>query len=284
VLWLGYGVVASELTAADLVVSAGGDTLAANITAAVILGVPNIFYGSVRRFRPLDFSLVLTSHARNAALPRHVRALKPSPLDPASMPPITRADPATAGAVPSALGLLVGGNTDGIHYRDADWARLLDYLKAQTAAAGTRWMVSNSRRTPAPASAALRKLAAAPSSPIVTFIDVRTAGSGTLGELFARSEAILCTVDSSSMVSEAIWLRRPVLVIAPQTAALPDNEQEYQNYLEANGWMRSLAIAELTPQRVAAELRQITPLAANPLERLAATVAERLPQLFVSGG
>ena len=69
VLRLGYGLNASRLRGADIVVSAGGDTLAANAAAARLLGVPNIFYGSLRRFKPEDFSLVLTSQRAMAHAP-----------------------------------------------------------------------------------------------------------------------------------------------------------------------------------------------------------------------
>ncbi|HKZ97381.1 MAG TPA: ELM1/GtrOC1 family putative glycosyltransferase [Hyphomicrobiaceae bacterium] len=277
-LRLGYGLSSRSLPAAGLVVSAGGDTLAANIGAAKVLAVPNIFYGSVRRFSPEDFALVLTSHARHGERARHVRTLKPSPADPDAMPPLAPA--ARGGQKLAVAGLLVGGDTTTIRYTSGDWERLVAFLRAMSAAAGTRWIVSNSRRTPPMASAALSRLAAEPESPVLRFIDVGSAGAGTLGELFARSEAILCTVDSSSMVSEAVWLRRPVLAIAPAEAALPANEQEYRDYLETNGWTRSLAIADLTPAIVLDELGRVTPLASNPLDLLAATLKEKLPQLF----
>jgi hypothetical protein len=279
VLRLGYGLRAGALPEADLIVSAGGNTLAANIACARIVRAPNVFYGSLRRFRPQDFALVLTSHARFAGRPRHVMTLKPSAADPDTLAPLARPTAHGGPRAPAVAGLLVGGDTATVRYEIEDWMRLGAFLGALTEAAGTRWIVSNSRRTPEHASDMLARLAAAPGSPIERFIDVRSAGAGTLGELFARSEAVLSTVDSSSMVSEAVWMRRPVLAVAPAAASLPDNEQEYRCYLESRGWARSLAIADLTPKRVLAELASLTPLEANPLDLLAATLAEKLPQL-----
>ena len=47
----------------DLIVSAGGDTLAANIALARLTGAPNIFFGSLRRFKARDFTLALNSYS-----------------------------------------------------------------------------------------------------------------------------------------------------------------------------------------------------------------------------
>jgi mitochondrial fission protein ELM1 len=281
-LRLGYGLKAGSLRGADIVVSAGGDTLGANISAARILGVPNIFYGSLRRFSPEDFALVLTSHACNAARPRHVVTLKPSALDPDELP--VRADVGceTGGGAPATAGLLVGGNTSTIHYTNEDWSRLIDFMKALHATCGTRWIVSNSRRTPPEASDRLSRLAAEPGSPIIEFIDVRGAGAKSLGELFARSDAIIATVDSSSMVSEAVWARRPMIAVSPASSTVPASEQEYRRYLEASGWARSIPIAELTVDGVLAALSDIKPLEANPLDLLAETLFEKLPGLLES--
>lgn len=283
VLRLGYGVGAGRLPTADLVVSAGGDTLAANIAAAGLLAVPNVFYGSLRRFRPEDFALVLTSHARNGKRPRHVVTLKPSAVDPDTL---TRPPMARGGAgqpAPAIAGLLIGGATRTIRFGSQDWSRLAEFMRELHAVRGTRWIVSNSRRTPPEASDLMARLAAEPMGAVERFIDVRIAGSGTLADLFARSDAVLATVDSSSMVSEAVWAKRPVIAVAPASSRLPDQEQEYRDYLEASGWTRSIAIGDLDIDRLLKALQEIRPLKANPLDLLAATLDEKLPELFSPG-
>jgi hypothetical protein len=107
-------------------------------------------------------------------------------------------------------------------------------------------------------------------------IDVRRTGTGTLERLFAASDAVVCTADSSSMLSEAVWARRPVLAVAPAAMTLPADEQGYRCYLEANGWARMLPIAELTPERALAGLATLRPLTENPLDRLGRVLAEKL--------
>ena len=71
-----------DLPPTDLVISAGGETMAANAAVASKLGVANIFCGSLRRLEPEAFSLVVSSYGRHATLPRHIVTLKPSGIDP----------------------------------------------------------------------------------------------------------------------------------------------------------------------------------------------------------
>lgn len=267
-----YGLDASSLPKARLVVSAGGDTLAANVSAARLLKADNIFYGSLRRYAPERFSLVLTSYAAKAGRPRHAMTLKPNSLDPGTL---NKPDAANG-----PLGLLVGGDAGTVRFSAADWSQLLDFIPHMATTSGRRWIVSNSRRTPAAVSDRLAALAAADNSPIASFVDVRSSGPGTLGELLGRSYAVLCTADSSSMVSEAVWAQRRVVAIAPQAMMLPADETAYRDYLEHNRWTASLAIAELSPHRLNAALAPLQPLRENPLDSLADLIAERLPQLF----
>jgi mitochondrial fission protein ELM1 len=275
-----YGLDARNLPQARLIVSAGAQTLAANVAAARLLGAPNVFYGSLRGFRPESFALVLTSYARSANRPRHVMALKPSSIDPATLPVRSPAQRLGAGRPPNLAGLLIGGEAGGFSYAPHDWSRLIGILGETHQAWGARWIVSNSRRTPDAISDAISSLAASADGPIAEFIDVRAVGSGTLRGVFGRAEAIVCTDDSSTMVSEAISALLPAVGVTPARHAFTEEERGYRTFLAANGWYRSLPIAGLTPERLLAELAQIRPLTENPLDRLAAILRERLPGLF----
>jgi len=268
-----YGLRTSTLPRAGLVVSAGGETLAANVAAAKLLNAPNIFYGSRRMFRPDHFSLVMSSYRRHTLHANHLFTPKPSPLAPRGCRTSAQGRPRTAG-------LLVGGDAGGVQHQAGDWEALFSFLRAQHKAHGTRWIVSNSRRTPECASDCLAQMAAERDGPIETFIDVREAGNDTLDSLFARTEVILCTSDSSSMLSEAIWVRLPVIAVAPERRQLTPDEEEYRAFLEQSGWTRSIPTKDLSPVRFLELLRSITPLESNPLDDLAVGIAKRLPQIF----
>jgi uncharacterized protein len=270
-----YGVMPPERSAFDLVVSAGAETLAANVAFARLAGAANIFYGSLRLFRPENFSLVLTSYARNAGRPRHAMALKPSGI------PWRAERPAMVGLQrpPAVAALLLGGDAGTTTFGDQDWQRLMAFMKATHSQQGTRWIVANSRRTPSAVSDQLLTEATRPGSPIKTFMDVRDSAAGSLAKAFAAAEAVVCTDDSSSMVSEAISAGLPTVGVRPDTHSLPLDEAGYRAYLMDNCWHEAIDIAELTPQSFLAALGAIKPLNNDPLEQLANLIAARIPGL-----
>jgi mitochondrial fission protein ELM1 len=244
------------------------------------LGTPNIFCGSLLRgLGPENFSLVISSYNRDAGSPRHMVVLKPSSIDPEAL-----GRPATVPRYgpdhhPRLAGLLIGGNAGPFRYRRGEWERLLDFARGLSKAWGTRWLVSTSRRTPDFVADRVAELAKN-ESVIAHFIDYRTAGPGTLPDVFRKAEVIVCTEDSSTMVSEAVSARLPVVGVAPKAHRFTDEESAYREFLVRNNWCRVLPIAALTPETFAAAVAEIEPIKENPLDALAARLKERLPALF----
>lgn len=267
-----YGLDETTLPACDVVVSAGAETLAANIWLARLRAVPNVFYGSLRMFAAEDFALVLTSYVRNAGRARHALALKPSRFDPDLRP---RAS-GIAGTVPT-IGLLIGGDAGAIRYSEADWSELLASLSASGRQNEVRWRVANSRRTPASVSDALAEIAAASGSPVLEFLDVRASGSGTLAALMSGCDRMICTADSSSMVSECVWARLPTVAVRPRIFPLDRDERAYRDWLIQSGWCVELDIAELTDVSLTTAFAAIEPLQHNPLQALADMLSAKIP-------
>lgn len=279
-LSIGFGLDAKRLPRGDLIVSAGGETLVANAAMARLTGAPNIFCGSLRRLAPEAFALVVSSYARHASVPRHIVALKPSGIDPDTLGRATPAAKPGPEHPPKLAGLLIGGDSGHFRYEAAEWQALSSFLRKSHLAHGTRWAVSTSRRSPPAVGDALAELAAEADSPIAELIDFRTSGPGTLQRIFATAEAIVCTEDSSTMLSEAVCARLPVVGIAPARHGFKDEEREYREFMRAQGWCRFLPLRDLTPELFVDSLGGIEPLAENHLDRLAAALRERLPQLF----
>ena len=269
-----YGLDPASLPAADVVVSAGAQTLAANVAAARHLGVPNIFYGSLRQFRAQDFALALTSYAHHVRHPRQAMALKPAAFDPDSM---RAAGPLGDGR--PLLGLVVGGTAGGFDYTADDWGRIAALVTGIAASSTAGFVVSNSRRTPAMASDLFAGLAAERPHVVRHFIDVRQPSPAPLSSLLAQAEAVLVTADSSSMVSEAVWARRPVLALMPAHARLEDNERAYRDWLAGQGWLATARLDTLDATAALAKLSGLTPIRDNPLDGLARLIAEKVPAL-----
>ncbi|MEM9590816.1 MAG: ELM1/GtrOC1 family putative glycosyltransferase [Pseudomonadota bacterium] len=279
-LRMAYRIDAETLPEADLVVSAGGETQMPNICVTRLLGVPSIFCGSLLRgLEPDNFDLIISSYERDERSDRHLVVLKPSSIDPEELgrpkvvPNFGPENP------PETLGLLIGGQAGRFRYRDSEWRALLEFVEAVSKAWGTRWLISTSRRTPDSVADRIAELAR--NDRVVTkFIDFRTAGPGTLPQVFAQADAIVCTEDSSSMISEAVSARLPVVGVSPRAARFTEDEKLYRDFLISKNWSRTIPIADLTPARFAEGLSEIEPLQENPLDLLAQKLKSRLPQLF----
>jgi len=71
-----------------------------------------------------------------------------------------------------------------------------------------------------------------------------------------------------------------VVSVAPAASMLEAREAEYRALLASEGWYRSLALSELTPDAFLAALEDIAPRTSSQLDELAAAVSGRLPELF----
>jgi uncharacterized protein len=279
-LRMAYRIDAEALPEADVVVSAGGETQMPNICVTRLLGVPNIFCGSLLRgLEPDNFSLIVSSYDRDVDSPKHLVVLKPTSIDPDAL-----GRPATVPRFgpdrhPKIVGLLIGGRAGRFHYKRKEWEKLLAFTADVAKAWGTRWLISTSRRTPDKVANRITELAK-DESVVAKFIDFRTAGPGTLPEIFANADAIVCTEDSSSMISEAVSARLPVVGVAPKRHRFNEDEKLYRDFLMKNGWSRVLQIDDLSPETFAKALSEIEPIQENPLDALAMRLKERLPQLF----
>jgi len=278
-----YGIDARELPHSNVVVSAGGNTLGANIAAARLLNADNIFYGSLRRFKAEDFSLVMTSYASQVRAPNHLMNLKPSAFDPDifSKP----GENTGAGLLPqqglSLAGLILGGNSGTVTFASDDWQHLFSFMDACHERWGTVFVVSNSARTPEAVSRQLKSRFCEPANSVIqSFIDVRDPNAVSLEALLSQSEIVVCTADSSSMLSESVWARKRVISLAPKEFDLPANERGYRDWLRSQGWTCEMAISDLDPDALMNALSTLRPLQDNPLDQLARELKQRLPHLF----
>jgi len=271
-LRLAFGLDRAALGRPDLIVSAGSDTLAANVLAHRLLGTANVFIGTIRDLAEDDFAAVLTSFPSAAGRPRHVLAAKPTLVDPDRLPaprPITTA----ADLAGASLAVLVGGPTPSHRWNDADWHALAGLLRG-LAADGVRLRITTSRRTPDAAVAALRPLAGAAGTERLTLYG----DAPTSLEPFFGADAILVTDDSATMVFEAVSARRPVVTLAPSERR-PTRDDEAFAHLAAQGLIRRLDTVAATPQTIANALAAVRPLAGHPgdlvVDALAPALAAR---------
>ena len=265
--WL-YGITA--VPKADLIVSAGGNTLAANIALAKLTGAPNVFAGTPRHIDRKSFALVLTPYKSEATLPNTAYALKPCALDPTAF-----AAPKRWPAKPFRIAVFIGGPIPSADFQDADWAALGELMRAMAQTFGVRFVLVTSRRTPD----AFYKACAGiveDKNIVETFIDHRQAGTGSIAEGYA-ADAIFATADSMSMITEGVAARRPVIALNPAVTK-PFRDNEAVDALAADNRLAVFPVREMTPEQIAAKLESLTPMTENHLGRLADIVAAVIPR------
>ena len=273
-LRLACGIGPSAIGRPDLIVSAGSDTLAANVLAHRLTGAPNVFIGTIRDLAEDDFAAVLTTFPSHASRPRHVLAAKPTLVDPDRLPkprPIASA----ADLADASLGVLVGGPTPSHRWSEADWRAVAELLTA-VAGTGTRLRITTSRRTPPEAVMALEALAATGAVETLAIFG-RTPAVGL--DPFFGADALLVTDDSATMVFEAVAARRPVVTIAPAERR-PTRDDEAFDHLMTQGLIRRVGVVAVTPQSLAEAIAAIRPMAVHP----AAPVLDALAPLLAAAG
>lgn len=260
-----YGLDVTTVQRPDLIVSAGGLTLGANVALARVLQAPNIFSGSTRGFPLESFRLVLTPYA-SVAGPKNVFAgPKPTPFDPdrfaAPRPLRTRED--IAGAKVS---ILIGGPTPYADFAAADWQRLAHLIESLVVGCQCGITVVTSPRTPAAAYQALEPVCARQAEK-VDMIDFRRAGSGSIDKAFA-CDIVMVTSDSMSMMTEAALSRRPAVALSPQRTA-PNKDDEAVAGLVASKWLSVLPLTKTDGGALLDAALALEPMRENHLDRLA---------------
>lgn len=265
-----YGLDADDIETPDMIVSAAGSTIGANVALSRILGVPNVFCGSTRGYSLGRFNLVLTPYASVARPPKMVAAPKPTPFDPEGIPlprPLQSLDDMRG----ARISLLIGGPTPYCDFRGEDWTRLAELVAALTAEWGCRVTIVTSRRTPDEAYQDLMPLIER-NHGVVSMIDYRTAGPGSIETSF-DCDVILVTSDSMSMMTEAALSRRPAIALAPRRVK-PHRDDEAVAGLVAAKWLCVLPLAKADARSLAKAAVALEPSAVNYLDPLADLVLD----------
>ncbi len=217
--------------APGLVLSAGGNTLYANVMLARKFKCPNVFIGGLRAMSSENFHRVI-----------HHRPLKPSP--PFLHWPVTLVDisperlrddaevlaaelPAGEGPL---WGLILGGDGGGFHFTEKDLSDLADMVRTAHQKHGVRWLIVSSRRTGVENERRLK--ARLDPAAIAAASWAGDGGANRYLGILGLSERLVCTEDSHMMLTEAIATGKPVLSVRPRNGEaanrdfLPTYERE----------------------------------------------------------
>ena len=196
--------------APDVVLSAGGNTAAANVLLARHWQCANVFIGSRRRVDARGFAAHLTLEPTGEAA-NIVMNIAPSPLLPGEAAAAGCRFRAAHGLGGALWLMACGGNGAGKTYRPAHWRRLGAWMNDIAERHGIRWLVSTSRRTGAAAEAALAG-SLAPGH-LAYGVWWSRAPERVLGALIGVAERLFATVDSMAMICECIGSGKPLTLV-----------------------------------------------------------------------
>jgi mitochondrial fission protein ELM1 len=268
--------------ACDLIVSAGGKTSFANAWLAQCMGVPNVYAGSLRRLSSRLFSVVLTLEPIDAAASNLVLDLPPSVIDfdDLQIQGERFLDQLGLGEQ-RCWTLMIGGNGAGYRYRRQDWQTLARVMNALARRYGIRWLLASSRRTGKRAGQVIRhnldkKLVAAHS-----WYDE---GDEFSAEAWlGAAERVFVTEDSMTMLTEAIYSRRPVVSLRPRHAVPTDRYERMMQAFANSGYLCRYVLTDLSEQPELLDRKQCRVLEASPLDDLAGQLAKRLGMIVSRG-
>jgi mitochondrial fission protein ELM1 len=258
----------------ELIVSAGGNTSFANVWLAQLMGVPNVFAGSLRGLDPALFRAVLTLEPIAGAASSLPVMLPPSPIQAGAASERGERLRARLGTTADRYWtLLLGGDGAGYRYREEDWRALQQLLKSLSHQYGIRWLIASSRRTGPAAERLLRDGLGSGAALQCWYTD---GDVFHIEEFLGAAERVFVTEDSMTMLTEAIYSQRPVHSLAPRRAK-PDERfsRALQRFVE-QGWLCRHGIDELLshPERI--EQHQCRLLSESPAMEL----GERLGSLI----
>ncbi|MBJ3777481.1 ELM1/GtrOC1 family putative glycosyltransferase [Acuticoccus mangrovi] len=201
---------------ADIVLSTGPSTAAANIAAARKYGARNIYCGFAK-WPVLGFSMILSPVVSRS--PHVAFAPRPTRIDADALPrPRHLVD-----GQERRIALLFGGETKHYAYTERDMDALAEACRALLEARPT-WslVVFDSRRT---ASRLFDRVASAlaPLAPRATVHRFTDGGIASNAEAFS-ADIVLVSADSLTMVTEAIAAGRPTLVVRADAYRGPDRD------------------------------------------------------------
>ncbi|WP_444959587.1 ELM1/GtrOC1 family putative glycosyltransferase [Microbulbifer sp. VVAC002] len=221
----------------DLIISFGGNSVAANIALTKKTQCMNIAIGNIYSFRKTDFSLTLSTKEDIKKSRQYL--------------PFSRIDVNLCKALGDNLKkkhhkpfytLLIGGNGSGYKYTRKDYIDLIEELKKIAIYQNISWLISTSRRTPKYVAELIESNM--PFDTCFNLLDYE-APNASLEEILGASEAVFITEDSSSMISEALALSKPIYTLVPQENKIYGAHKTLINKLYSETYIKRMEIFEL---------------------------------------
>lgn len=223
-----YSYPQKEIEKPDLIISAGGNTSFLNVALARDWQIPNIFIGSRRRLYSSDFSAHLTLEPTGQAN-NIVMELSPTLTNIAVLLNQGQQLRETLNIQreQKLYMLALGGDGAGYRYNQESCQQMSQLMTELSLRDNCRWILTTSRRTGSVLEKALKQLI--DPNLLADAVWWHDNPRKVMNAYMGAVDCIFISIDSMSMISEAIASNKPTILLQPEMAS---PEPRYQQALD----------------------------------------------------
>ena len=232
----------------DLIISAGGNTCGINALLAKKYNCKNLYFGSLRGHQPQLFSGVITTvmpDVDNSIILDVVPTLiDTEKLQEAANSFLKVHSDIFAGTTKNLWVLLIGGDGSGYSYSREDYKNMITGMVALAKKYEIHWLVTTSRRTGVENEKYIQSLLQGQND-IAYAVYFNENPEKIMQAYLGAGEIIFCTEDSTSMVSEAIISKKPVITLRGATKNINKGHKAVITRFANNKHIKRIKIDEL---------------------------------------
>lgn len=235
----------------DLIISSGGKSVLCAKTWVQRFGAKFIYLGEQKRFPDAWFDVIVSPVADDARPNAIICEIVPTPVSPASVAEAAAGIDRPEGRLWT---MVIGGRSRSQLFESADWSALAEGMNQLASRHGIRWLLTTSRRT-GPEAETVLKQTLEPQH-VADAIWWSEAPRRQLYAFLGMGEFAFVTLDSVTMISEAVASGRPVV-------SIPASQQQIPKESFLNGLYKSLIASRRMVSLKPTELAAFDPLATD---------------------
>jgi len=217
----------------DLIISTGGDTSFLNILVSKYSNIPNIYCSSLRGLKHNHFTHIVSiidNHIPNEIvvdLAPVYADIKPKSLE------------------GKYLAVLIGGATKNYRFSDDDFIKIVENSINIADKKGYKILLTTSRRTPIEVENRIEKLCVKNKNIMKRFVLFNKKPQKVMSYFLSNADAIICTEDSGSMITESILSKKRVYTVKPKNIKLNRVYGGFMQNITQKSYIQSIDIEEI---------------------------------------
>lgn len=223
-------------------VSTGGDTSFVNAWLSSLYGLNNIYCSSLRGLHASHFKVIISTAAMQGVENNIKVNLAPAPINTREIMHLGKQFRSNFGLESATVWcVLIGGEGAGYKYTDSDFIFLARHLIQLSEKYSAKLVLTTSRRTGIHAERLIRSVLTDYAA-VVHATYFNESPEPVMAKYLGACDVVFCTIDSGSMLTEAISAGKPAYALVPSSAR---ETRSYQQFLDGHITAGRLKITSL---------------------------------------